>query len=88
MASKPVANTGNSGRIGADKETEKLVKIARAQKWDVTVTGGNHVRWTPPPDPDAGPDDPKPRPVISGLTAGSYALPKLKSQLKRLGLHI
>lgn len=79
MARKPVANTGNSGRVGADKETEKLVKAARKAGWDVSVTGGNHIKFLPPNGEDA---------VIAGLTGGGYALPKLKNQLKKRGLHI
>ncbi|MER5754419.1 hypothetical protein [Streptomyces sp. NPDC002088] len=88
-----VAGTSSSTRLGADKETEALAKKARKAGWTVEVTGGNHIRWTPPPleTPEKEWTDEEREgqaPVVSGLTAGSYALPKLKSQLRRKGLHI
>jgi hypothetical protein len=88
-----VAGSGGSKRVGADKETERVVKAARSQGWTVEVTRGNHLKWTPP-----APDKPEEEltaeerealaPVISGLTAVSVALPKLKSKLRRKGLNI
>jgi hypothetical protein len=88
-----VAGSGGSGRLGADKETEALAKKARKAGWTVEVTGGNHVKWTPPPlekpkEKWTDKDREQQAPAISGLTGGGYALPKLKSQLKRKGLHI
>jgi 2-keto-3-deoxy-galactonokinase len=73
----PVANSG-SGRIGADKEIEKLVKKARKDNWDVTVTGGNHIKWV---DPDGN------TVCISGLTGSTPGWVKAKNQLKKAGLH-
>jgi 2-keto-3-deoxy-galactonokinase len=73
----PVANTGG-GRLGADKEIEKLAKKARKENWEVTVTGGNHIRWT----------DPNGKVVcISGLTGANPGWVKAKNQLKQNGLH-
>jgi hypothetical protein len=34
--------------LGADKDTEKLVRAARKCGWTVSVTGGNHLKFTPP----------------------------------------
>lgn len=82
MASKPVANTGNGGRLGASKDIEKVAKAARRQKWTVTVTGGNHIRWLSPNGKDI---------VISGLTGSTgndAGWRKSLTQLKRAGLHI
>ena len=73
-----VAGTGG-GRLGSNKETEKLAKEARRQGWTVEVTGGNHIKWTNPEGEVAS---------ISGLTPVSVAFSKLKSQLRRKGLHI
>jgi 2-keto-3-deoxy-galactonokinase len=74
----PVASS-SSGRVGADKEIEKVVKKARKDKWTVTVTGGNHIRWV----------DPKGDTVcISGLTGATPGWIKAKNQLKKAGLHI
>jgi hypothetical protein len=35
-------------RLGADKDTEKLIRAARKCGWSVTVTGGNHLKFCPP----------------------------------------
>lgn len=64
--------------LGTDKETEKLRRIAEKNGWKVTVTGGNHLKWAPPNG----------EPYFCGLTAGGYALPKLKNELKKRGLNI
>lgn len=64
--------------LGTDKETEKLRRIAEKADWKVTVTGGNRIKWEPP-NGDI---------YFSGLTAGGYALPKVRSALKKRGLNI
>lgn len=74
----PVAKTG-SDRLGADKEIEKLAKKARKDGWEVTVTGGNHIKWV---DPDGI------LVVVSGLTGSNPGWIKAKNQLKKAGLHI
>jgi hypothetical protein len=78
MASKPVANVG-SGRLGADKEIEQVAKKARKANWEVSITGGNHIKWLSPNGEDI---------VISGLTGCGPGWIKAKNQLKRAGLHI
>jgi hypothetical protein len=74
----PVAKTG-SDRLGADKEIEKAARKARKEDWEVTVTGGNHIRWV---DPDGKVV------CISGLTGAGPGWVKAKNQLKKSGLHI
>lgn len=74
----PVANSG-SGRLGADKEIEKLAKKARKDGWDVSVTGGNHIRWTDPGGSVV---------CVSGLTGATPGWIKAKNQLKKAGLHM
>lgn len=78
---RPVAGSGGNGRLGADKDVEKLAKKARAEGWEVTVTGGNHIKWLAPNGKDM---------VISGLTGSrgnDAGWRKALTQLKRAGLH-
>lgn len=81
-----------AGRLGANKEIEALAKVARKQNWTVTVTGGNHLKWTPPPldkPRSEWTEEDKQRqiPEISGLTPVNVAFVKLKSRLARKGLN-
>jgi predicted RNA binding protein YcfA (HicA-like mRNA interferase family) len=64
-------------RLGADKEIEKLRKQAVREGWDVTITGGNHIRWRSPDGETT---------VISGLTGATPGWIKAKNQLKKAGL--
>lgn len=32
---------------GADKDTEVLIRKARKQGWEVTITKGNHIKFVP-----------------------------------------
>lgn len=75
---RPVQNS-SSGRLGADKEIEKIAKAARKQGWTVGVTGGNHIKWVTPKGETA---------VISGLTGATPGWIKAKNQLIKAGLHI
>jgi hypothetical protein len=80
------------GRLGASKEIEELARGARKQGWSVVVTSGNHIKWSPPPldkprEKWTEEDQIQQRPAISGLTPVSAAFSKLKSQLRRKGLH-
>jgi hypothetical protein len=68
-----------SKRLGADKEIEKVAKAARKAKWDVSITGGNHIRWNNPQGETV---------CISGLTGATPGWIKAKNQLKKAGLHI
>jgi predicted RNA binding protein YcfA (HicA-like mRNA interferase family) len=66
-------------RLGADKELEKAAKQARKAGWEVTITGGNHVKWKSPDGVTA---------IISGLTGCGPGWIKVRNQLKKSGLHI
>jgi hypothetical protein len=67
-----------SKSTGASKDIEKLVRAARKQGWDVSVTGGNHLRFVPPR---------KDLPIVHGaLTGTGPGLVKLRTQLRRSGL--
>jgi predicted RNA binding protein YcfA (HicA-like mRNA interferase family) len=68
-----------AGRLGADKEIEKIARDARKEGWDVTITGGNHIRWRSPDGKST---------VISGLTGATPGWVKAKSQLRRAGLKV
>jgi hypothetical protein len=78
----PVAGSGGNKKIGTNKETEKLIKLARKQGWTVEVTGGNHLKWTPPPGSVST------EPEICGLTPVSVAFMKLRTRLVKKGLNL
>lgn len=88
-----VAGSGGNKKLGTNKETEKLAKLARAQGWQVEVTGGNHLKWTPPPPAQpkgelTDEEREKQTPEICGLTPVSVAFSKLKSRLVKKGLNL
>jgi len=64
-------------RVGADKDTEKMVRAARKCGWDVKVTGGNHLKFTPP---DGG------RILFGALTGCGPGQRKLKAALVKAGV--
>ena len=64
-------------RVGADKDTEKLVRSARRRGWLVTVTGGNHLRFQPP---DGG------RILFGSLTGCGPGQLKLRRALGKAGV--
>ncbi len=69
-------------RLGADKEVERVRRIAEKAGWEVTITRGNHIRWRSPDGKST---------VISGLTGSMGANAgwvKAKSQLRRAGLAV
>ena len=63
-------------RMSSDKDTEKLVRLARRQGWAVEVTGGNHLRFVSP----AG------YCIIGGLSPSSNGRRKLRHTLVKAGL--
>lgn len=65
--------------LGANKEIEKIARTARKQGWDVSVTGGNHLKFTPP---NGG------SPVFGGLTTCGPGVKKFVSMLRKNGLTI
>jgi hypothetical protein len=90
---KAVAGSGTRGKLGTNKETEALAKKARKQGWEIEVTGGNHLKWTPPPldKPKkdwTDEDKEKQTPEICGLTPVSVAYTKLKNRLQKKGLNL
>jgi len=90
---KAVAGSGVRGNLGTNKETERLAKLARKQGWTVEVTGGNHLKWTPPPlnkpkEKWTEEDKAKQTPEICGLTPVSVAFVKLKHRLAKKGLNL
>ncbi|RZU36053.1 hypothetical protein EV284_3540 [Streptomyces sp. BK022] len=89
---KAVAGSGGRNKLGTNKETQKLADLARGQGWTVEVTGGNHLKWTPPPldKPRKNwteEDKVRQIPEISGLTPANVAFVKLKSRLAKKGLN-
>jgi hypothetical protein len=89
---KAVAGSGSGGRLGTNKETEALAKKARKQGWTVEVTGGNHLKWTPPPldkpkEKWTEEDKERQTPEICGLTPVSVAFVTLKRRLAKKGLN-
>lgn len=66
-----------SKSLGANKEIEKLARKARKQGWEVKVTGGNHLKFTPP---NGG------RPIFGGLTTCGTGMKKFSAMLKKAGL--
>jgi hypothetical protein len=90
---KAVAGSGGRGKLGTNKETEALAKTARKQGWTIEVTGGNHLKWTPPPLDKprkdwTDEDREKQIPEICGLTPVSVAFVKLKNRLVKKGLNL
>jgi hypothetical protein len=88
-----VAGSGGNSKLGTNKETEALAKTAKKQGWTVEVTGGNHLKWTPPPLDKPKKDwteEDKERqiPEICGLTPVSVAFVKLKNRLAKKGLNL
>lgn len=66
-----------SGRVGANKDIEKLVRLARKQGWTVEVTRGNHLKFVPPGGK---------MPVFGGLTSCQTGVKKFSSKLRKAGL--
>jgi hypothetical protein len=62
--------------LGANKEIEKLARLARKQGWEVTVTGGNHLKFQPP---NGGP-------IFGGLTTCGPGMKKFSAHLRKAGL--
>ena len=62
--------------LGANKDIEKLARVARKQGWTVEVTGGNHLKFTPP---NGGP-------IFGGLTTCGPGMKKFSSALRKAGL--
>lgn len=63
---------------GADKDTEKLIRLARKQGWDVSITKGNHIKFVP--------SDPQHGIIFGALTGSVTGQRKLRHQLRRAGL--
>lgn len=62
------------------KRLKELIRIAEAQGWQVSTTGGGHLRWT-------GPDDEGP--VFTPSTPSDWrALKNATSVLRRHGLRV
>lgn len=62
---------------GADKDTEKLIRAARKQGWDVSVTRGNHIKFVPPGCGGI---------IFGSLTGSVTGQRKLGAQLRKAGL--
>lgn len=66
----------SKARIGTDKETKQIIKDATNQGWTVTMTNGNHLKWTAPNG----------KVVFSALTGSDRrGILNLKSQLRIAG---
>lgn len=63
--------------LGANKEVEKIARKAKKQGWEVTVTGGNHLKFVPP---GGG------QPVFGGLTTCGPGMKKFIAHLRKAGL--
>lgn len=68
-----------SRHLGANKEIEKIARIARKQGWTVSVTGGNHLKFVPP---QGG------MPIFGGLTACGPGAKKFARTLQKAGLRL
>lgn len=66
-----------SRHTGADKDTEKLIRSARKQGWDVSITRGNHVKFIPPHNGGI---------IFGSLTGSITGQRKLGAQLRKAGL--
>lgn len=66
-------------RFGSDKETEKIIRKARAAGWEVAMTKGNHIRFLSPNGKDM---------VIGGLTSNTSGVLQLRRRLKMAGLTV
>lgn len=65
--------------LGASKDVEKIARKAKKQGWTVEVTGGNHLKFTPP---NGG------TPIFGGLTACGPGQRKFMATLRKAGLNI
>lgn len=68
-------------RLGADKDTEKLVRIAR-KTWGqdaVRLTRGNHIQFFPPGSKQI---------ILGALTGSVTSQRKLRGQLMKAGLPV
>lgn len=63
--------------MGADKDTEKMIRQARKQGWDVSLTRGNHVKFVPPHGGGI---------IFGSLTGSITGQRKLQAQLRKAGL--
>lgn len=68
-----------STRFGTNKETEKLIRFARSEGWDVSITRGNHIKFLSPNGVDM---------VIGGMTPNTSGVLQLRRRLKMAGLSI
>lgn len=66
-----------SRHMGANKDTEKLVRSARKQGWDVSLTKGNHIKFVPPGNGGI---------IFGSLTGSVTSQRKLTAQLRKAGL--
>lgn len=67
--------------LGSSKDVEALARIARAQKWQVSHTRGNHVEFLPP-------DKSQPRVITSLTPSDQRQIKNLKSRLRKAGLKL
>lgn len=66
-----------SKNMGANKDVEKIVRVARKQGWSVEFTKGNHIKFVPPGDGDF---------IISGLSMRDSGVLQLRKRLRKAGL--
>lgn len=60
-------------------DLKRLMKLAREQGWSVEMTGGHHLRWTPPEGPY----------VICPSTPSDHrSIPNTISNLRKAGLEV
>lgn len=66
--------------LGTDKETERLIRAARRDGWEVSITGSGHIRFRSP-DPGV--------PLIFGsLTTSTHGARALRRDLAKAGLEV
>jgi predicted RNA binding protein YcfA (HicA-like mRNA interferase family) len=66
-----------SHNFGADKDTEKLIRAARKQGWEVRLTKGNHIQFLPPNSREI---------VVASLTGSIRSQRHLRHNLSRAGM--
>lgn len=70
-----------AGKFGADKDTEKMVRVAR-KAWGqdaVRLTRGNHIQFFPPGNSQI---------ILGALTGSVTSQRKLRGQLRKAGLAV
>lgn len=64
-----------AGRFGAHKDVEKMIRKARHQGFNISMTKGNHIKFVAPSGEI----------VIGGLTSNTSGVLQLRRRLQKAG---